>query len=157
MPAGSSEFPQQNRRDILPTPRLRLLLVDDESTVRGVIAEYLQEDGHYVETAGDGLHGLERFRAGTWDLVITDRVMPKLDGDGLANAIKRIDPKVPIILVTAFADRPPDVRGPGSPFDMIVRKPFTHETLRAAVAAFAMDRTVNRAQEPAATKKIGML
>ena len=134
--ASASPQSGPEKRDGCAKPRLKLLLVDDESTVRGVISEWLQEDGHYVETAGDGLHGLERFRNGTWDLVITDRVMPKMDGDGLAEAIKRINPKVPIILVTAFADRPPDVRRGGSPFDMVIRKPFTHETLTAAVASF---------------------
>jgi CheY-like chemotaxis protein len=141
MASGSLQTGSENLQGLVPKkPRLNLLLVDDESTVRGVIAEYLQEDGHYVETAGDGLHALERFRARKWDLVITDRVMPRLDGDGLAKAIKQIDPTAPIILVTAYADRPPDPRGGGSPFDMIIRKPFTHETLRAAIASFAASR-----------------
>ena len=117
--------------------KLRLLLVDDEFTVRGVIREWLEEDGHCVETADDGIQGLERFKDGAWDLVITDRVMPRLDGDGLARAIKEIDPLVPIILVTAFADRPE--RGP-SPFDMIIRKPLNHDTMRAAIASFMANR-----------------
>jgi two-component system response regulator VanR len=97
---------------------------------RGLIREWLEDDGHHVETADDGLQGLEHFKAATWDLVITDRVMPKLDGDGLARTIKEINPTIPVILVTAFADRPPDPRG--SPFDMIIRKPFNQEALRAA-------------------------
>ena len=117
--------------------KLRLLLVDDEPTVRGVIREWLEEDGYYVETADDGIQGLERFKDGAWDLVITDRVMPSLDGDGLARAIKELNPTVPIILVTAFADRPD--RGE-SPFDMIIRKPLNHETIRAAIASFMAGR-----------------
>jgi len=120
--------------------KLRILLVDDEFTVLGVISEWLQEDGHHVETAGDGLHALERFRNGNWDMVITDRVMPKLDGDGLAHAIKRLNENIPIILVTAFADRPPDPSRGQSPFDMVVRKPITHDILRAAVCAFVATR-----------------
>lgn len=73
-------------------------------------------------------------------MIITDRVMPKLDGDGLAKAIKAINPTVPIILVTAFADRPPDPEGGESPFDMIIRKPLKHETIRAAISSFAASR-----------------
>jgi CheY-like chemotaxis protein len=118
--------------------RLRLLLVDDEPTVRGVIVEQLQEDGYYVETACDGLHGLDRFMSGTWDVIITDRVMPRMDGDHLATAIKKINPNIPIILITAFADRSPDPSRPGSPFDMIIRKPFAREALRAAISSFAL-------------------
>lgn len=54
----------------------------------------------------------------SWDLVLTDRIMPGMSGDELATAIKRINPKMPIILVTAFADRPPDPERQRSPFDL---------------------------------------
>jgi CheY-like chemotaxis protein len=117
---------------------LKILLVDDEPTVRDVLSEWLQDDGHSVQTAEDGMCGLEMFKTGAWDLIITDRVMPKLDGDAFAKAVKKLDQNVPIILITAFADRPPRVyAGRSSQFDMIIRKPFPHETLRAAIAAFA--------------------
>lgn len=103
-----------------------------------MVERCLEGDGHYVETADDGLQALEKFNARTWDLVITDRVMPKLSGDGLAKAIKQILPTTPVILVTGSADNAPDVRGDGSPFDMVISKPFRHETIRAAVASFRL-------------------
>jgi CheY-like chemotaxis protein len=113
---------------------LRVLFVDDELTVRRIVAEYLEDEGHIVTTAEDGQEGLTLFKTGLWDLVMTDRVMPRLSGDGLAAEIKRINPKMPVMLVTAFADRPPDPEKKGSPFDLVIRKPFTRETLRAAIA-----------------------
>jgi CheY-like chemotaxis protein len=120
------------------SPRLRILLADDEQGIRSVVGRCLEGDGHYVETADDGDQALEKFKARTWDLVITDRVMPKLGGDCLAQAIKRIHPTTPVILVTGFAGNAPDVRGDGSPFDMVISKPFRHETIRAAIASFRL-------------------
>jgi two-component system, NtrC family, response regulator AtoC len=114
--------------------RLRILVVDDEPNVRGIITAHLNDEGHDVGTANDGAQALERFKAESWDLVMTDRVMPKMNGDELAKAIKALNPKIPVILVTAFADRPPDPEVSDSPFDLVIRKPFTRDTLRAAIA-----------------------
>lgn len=59
--------------------------------MRDVIIEYLQHEKHSTEIAANGWEGLEKFRAGRFDLVITDRAMPKLNGDGLAAAIKETE------------------------------------------------------------------
>ena len=122
----------------IPKPKLRILVVDDEPNVRGVISAHLHDEGHIVTTAEDGQKGLERFRAGEWDLVLTDRIMPRMSGDELAREIKRINPKMPVILVTAFADRPPDPEGEQSPFDLVIRKPFMRDTLRAMISLVRM-------------------
>ena len=71
-------------------------------------------------------------------MVITDRVMPGLNGDGLAQAIKETNPKIPVILVTGSAHRAPDLRSDGWPFDMIISKPFKYETIQAAIASFRL-------------------
>ena len=116
-----------------PSPqRLRILVVDDEPSVRSVLQDQLQADGHEVHTAPDGNAGLERFVGERWDVVLTDRVMPGLSGDELAEAIKRINAEMPIILVTAYAERCPE-GGRSDVFDFIIRKPFTRETIRAAL------------------------
>jgi CheY-like chemotaxis protein len=110
--------------------RLRILVVDDEWQVRQLMTAYLKEEGHYVISARDGQQALERFKASKWDLVITDSAMPKLSGDELAQAIKKLNIRMPIVLVTGFADS--DHKR--SPFDLVIRKPFTPETLRAAIS-----------------------
>jgi DNA-binding NtrC family response regulator len=118
--------------------KLRVLLVDDDAGIRSVVGRWLQGDGHYVETADDGLQGRERFKAGTWDVVITDRIMPRLNGDELGTAIKEINPAIPVILLTGSPDHPPVVPGDGSPFDIIVSKPFKYETIRTAIASLQL-------------------
>lgn len=112
---------------------MRILVVDDEPTILEVVTLHLEDEGHEVHTAADGVEGLERFVGETWDLVLTDWVMPRMKGDELAEAIKRINPRMPVVLVTGFADRLPSSGRQNSPFDLIVRKPFTRETLKAAL------------------------
>ena len=113
---------------------LRLLVVDDEPSIREVLTAILTEDSHEVTTASDGKAGLELFRSGQWDLVLTDRAMPQMNGDQLAAAIKQIDPGVPVVLVTGFADVMHDVGDHPKAIDLVVRKPFTKESLRTAIA-----------------------
>jgi PAS domain S-box-containing protein len=113
---------------------LRVLLVEDESQVRDIEAEYLRRDGHTVETASDGREGLNKFRRGRFDLVVADRAMPELNGDQMTKAIKECVPTVPVVMVTGFADMPLDQADAASRPDLIVRKPITQSTLRQAIA-----------------------
>ena len=117
-----------------PGATLRILVVEDEPMVREVICVYLDEDHHQVTTAENGREGLEKFKAGEFDLVMTDRAMPEMNGDQLALEIKKVRPDQRIILLTGFGDlmsgageQPPGV-------DLVVGKPFTLATLRNAIA-----------------------
>jgi signal transduction histidine kinase len=115
-----------------PNRALRVLVVDDEAPVRGTLAAMLLADGHTVELSVDGVEGLQRFGAGHFDLVITDKAMPKMNGDQMAAAIKRVAPQTPIILLTGFAlfyDKKefPDI-------DVLASKPVRIAALREAIA-----------------------
>jgi len=116
---------------------LRILVADDELGVRDVLRRYLEADGHSVETASNGEDALACYKCGKWDLVLTDRVMPRMSGDELAEAIKEIDAGMPIILVTAYADWAPAAFSTRSPYDLLVRKPFNREIIQAAVRAIS--------------------
>jgi DNA-binding NtrC family response regulator len=117
-----------------PASPLRILIADDEPSIRLVLELFFLEEGHEVMTAADGEEALALFRHGNWDVVFTDRVMPRMSGDALAVEIHKISPGMPVVLVTGYADLSPsgDARQPN--FHMIVRKPFTRETLRAALS-----------------------
>jgi len=74
---------------------LRILLVDDEASVRQVFSRLFEADGHIVGVATNGAEGLAQFQASTWDVVVTDRRMPELDGSDLAKEIKQLSPSTP--------------------------------------------------------------
>ena len=92
----------------------RILLVDDEETVRGFLKRGLEIDGHAVVTAIDGSDGLDRLNeaGGGFDLMLTDIRMPLMDGIALALAAKRDFPDLTILLMTGFADQRERARGP---------------------------------------------
>jgi CheY-like chemotaxis protein len=113
---------------------LRILVADDEPMVREVIAMYLLEDGHEVETAEDGAEALKKFQQGNFALVLTDRAMPELSGDQLAMEVKRLNSRCPVILLTGFGDLMNAEGECPQGIDSVVSKPFTMASLRSAVA-----------------------
>jgi signal transduction histidine kinase len=114
---------------------LRVLVVEDEPLVREVIGVYLSEDKHDITTATDGRDGLEKFKTGGhFDVVLTDRAMPEMNGDQLAAEIKKIAPDQRIILLTGFGDLMVGAGEKPTGVDLIVGKPFTLSTLRGAIS-----------------------
>lgn len=120
--------------------RLRILVVEDEPMVRKAITDMLAADGHSVDSATNGVEGLEKFLAGWFDLVVTDRAMPEIGGDRLAASIMRSAPDKPVIMLTGFGDlmaargeRPPGVT-------VLMSKPITRTELRQAVAQATASR-----------------
>lgn len=80
----------------------RILIVDDDPQFLDVLESILGEDGFEVARAESGSQGIERFDAGTFDLVVTDKRMPGGSGVELARHIKAVAPRTPIIMVSAF-------------------------------------------------------
>jgi PAS domain S-box-containing protein len=124
--------PRQGTPVTLKGHPLRVLVVEDDPLVCGVEVEYLIADGHTVETAADGCEGLSKFRAGKFDLVLVDRAMPEINGDQLTEAIKELDPHMPVILVTGFTDTLGFDRKRRRA-NLILSKPFSHDRLQEAV------------------------
>jgi DNA-binding response OmpR family regulator len=80
----------------------RILLVEDESITRAYLAEMLRSDGYQVREARDGAEGLALFGTEDFDVVITDLVMPRLDGFKLTRRVRSVAPKTPVIFITAY-------------------------------------------------------
>jgi len=135
LPAQEEAQVEDERQEAVTTTRpLRVLFVEDRPMVRGVIVEYLLVDGHTVETATDGRDGLEKFCAGSFDVVITDRQMPDMNGDELAAAIKQIAPNQPVIMLTGFGDIMKLSGEMPEGVDYLLSKPVTLNDFRGALA-----------------------
>jgi PAS domain S-box-containing protein len=117
---------------VLKNSPLHVLVVEDDPMIRGIETEYMVSDGHTVETAADGREGLSKFHAGKFDLVLVDRAMPEINGDQLTEAIKELDPDMPVILVTGFTDISRDDHKRRRA-NLILSKPFSHADLREAI------------------------
>ena len=117
----------------------RVLVVEDEAQVREVATRFLQRGGYDVLTASDAGTALDLLRsAGPFDVVLTDSAMPGMRGEDLAAEIAHVQPGLPVILMSGYAD-------PGGPATSTVaafiQKPFTMPVLLAEVRrAIAGDR-----------------
>src|SRR5438552_13745174 len=85
--------------------RRRILVVDDEPSIRRILSLVLQRDGHVVTEACSGAEALSLFEPGKFDLVFTDHFMPMMKGDELAAALKRRAPQQMIVMLTASLER----------------------------------------------------
>ena len=115
------ETPERQR----PGRPLRVLLVEDDPMVREVVSEYLRRDDHEVSTAVTGSEGLEKFVAGTFDLVVTDLALEGINGERLAAEVKQRASATPIILLTGFADKLLTTAQLPANIDAVLHKPLT--------------------------------
>src|SRR4051794_18320437 len=114
----------------------RVLIADDEDSMRQLVSRALAMDGHVTFTAEDGAEALEILarERGAFDLLLTDIQMPVMDGIALALAAARDYPKLTILLMTGFADQRERAHGLSAIAHDVVTKPFSVADIRAAVA-----------------------
>ena len=111
-----------------------VLVVDDEPTVRDLVAELLEEEGFLTRRAPDGQAALEMLDEDGIDLVVSDVHMPRLDGLSLVRRLRDRGHAVPVVLMSGVVAR---VDVPGAPF---VRKPFDADHLVATVGRVMDER-----------------
>jgi PAS domain S-box-containing protein len=134
---------EATRRADRPAPRrvrgLRVLLTEDEPSLRQILSSYLKVDGHIIEPAANGLEALAKYEPGAFDLVITDRAMPEMGGDALAAELQRRGSTSPVIMLTGLGDLMNEVGERPDGVDLVVAKPVTLAELRAALVMVTQD------------------
>ena len=113
----------------LETKPATVLVVDDEPAIREIVATLLEDEGYLVRHAKDGVEALSAIADDTFDLVVSDVVMPRLDGASLVRKLRRRGHLMPVVLMSAVYA---DVDLPGVRF---VPKPFEIDRLLGTVAS----------------------
>ncbi len=104
--------------------KARILVVEDEEDVRDILSLILIEGGHEVETANDGIRGIEMFEKKEFDLVFTDLGMPGMSGWQVAEKVKSINKNTSVVLITGWSLELNESETEKSSVDFIVNKPF---------------------------------
>lgn len=132
----------------------RLLVVDDESTVRFALREVLEDRGHEVEALADAASALPRLEAA--DLVISDLAMPGMDGMELLRRIQTVAPRLPVVMLTARGSERVAVQAMHAGAHDYLTKPFDVDELLAVVdRALEVGRLRERSRRLAAERAIG--
>lgn len=111
----------------------RILVAEDHESVRTYLVRGLEAAGHQVVACIDGGAALARLREESYDLLLTDVVMPVMDGIALALAVSELHPDMPVIMMSGYAQERQRAHNLQDLVTDILSKPFTLAELRAAV------------------------
>ncbi|MDE6822589.1 response regulator transcription factor [Bacteroides acidifaciens] len=121
----------------------RILIVEDEKRVADLLKIGLEENGYQVLVAYDGAMGLRLFQSNTFHLVISDIILPKMDGFELCKEIRKVDDRVPILMLTALGAADDKLEGFDVGADDYMVKPFDFRELTARVRVLLKRQAVS--------------
>lgn len=111
-----------------------ILVIEDDFNIQELIVEFLSSEGYKVDSANDGLEGMQKFKQENYDLIILDVMMPNLDGYAVCKMIRQSS-NVPIIFLTALNEESNQVKGFELECDDYITKPFSFNLLIKRVEA----------------------
>jgi two-component system OmpR family response regulator len=114
---------------------MRILIVEDDLRLADLVARGLGEDGHVVDVENDGESGALAGSSGTYDVVVLDVMLPRLDGFAVARRLRREGVSTPILMLTARDTVEDTVAGLDAGADDYLRKPFAFSELNARLRA----------------------
>ncbi len=110
-----------------------ILIVEDEKRVADLLKIGLEENGYQTMVAYDGAMGLRLFQSNSFQLVISDIILPKLDGFELCKEIRKVNERIPILMLTALGSADDKLEGFNAGADDYMVKPFDFRELNARV------------------------
>lgn len=117
------------------SPKIRILLVEDDPNLSLVLQDYLEMLDYDIVLCNDGVEGIKAFKRKGFELCIFDIMMPKKDGFTLAEEIRMVDQKIPIIFLTAKSLKEDKIKGFHIGCDDYITKPFSTEELSLRIKA----------------------
>ena len=112
----------------------KVLIVDDEPGMRSLLSRVMEKEGYQSRAAADGAQALELVKAGEWDLVVADIDMPVMDGIEMLKRVHEVQPRLPVIMITAYATVESAVEAMKFGAVDYITKPFAMDELKIVVA-----------------------
>lgn len=126
---------------------IRILVAEDDRALSGLVCAYLADNGYEAVAAYDGSSALDKFADGHFDMVLTDIMMPGLDGYELTKAVRETDEKIPVLFMTALDDKPSKQYGYKLGVDDYVVKPFDADILMLKIGAILRRAGIEKSRE----------
>ena len=111
-----------------------ILIVEDDFDIQELLQNFLHEAGYEVDIASDGVEALSLFANGKYDLILLDIMLPKIDGYGVCELIRK-QSDIPIIMLTALSNEEDQIKGLDLQVDDYITKPFSMPILIRKIAA----------------------
>ncbi len=125
---------------------MRILIIEDDKEASAYLIKAFREQGHLADHALDGLEGYAAAREGDYDVLIVDRMLPKLDGLSLISALREQKVETPALILSALGQVDDRVKGLRAGGDDYLSKPYAFSELLARVEALARRRSGQRAE-----------
>ena len=126
---------------------VKILVVDDDKAINSIVCNALSLGGYEACCKFNGVQALEAVESGTFDMIITDVMMPEMDGFELARRVRNYDKQIPILFMTALDDKPSKQLGYRLGIDDYVVKPFDCDLLLLRVGALLRRANIERSRE----------
>ena len=125
----------------------KILVAEDDAALLALVGKYLEDEGHEVKLTKDGEEALSAFFEGHYDMILSDIMMPKLDGFELAENVRRTDKLVPMLFMSAKDDKPSKMYAYKIGIDDYVTKPFDIDVLMMKIAALMRRAGIESSKE----------
>jgi two-component system, OmpR family, response regulator len=125
---------------------MRILIIEDDKEASAYLVKAFREQGHVADQAGDGLEGYAAAREGEYDVLVVDRMLPKLDGLSLISGLREQNIETPTLILSALGQVDDRVKGLRAGGDDYLAKPYAFSELLARVEALARRRSGSRGE-----------
>jgi two-component system, OmpR family, response regulator len=137
-------------------PAMRILIIEDDDEAAAYLVKAFREAGHVADHAADGLDGYALAREGSYDVLVVDRMLPKLDGPSLIRSLREQGVDTPVLILSALGQVDDRVKGLRAGGDDYLPKPYAFSELLARLEVLARRRAASGSSEPTANRIVDL-
>jgi len=138
---------KKHNPDLIEMQQHKILVVDDEEVMRCMLKDVLMDEGYYVDVASNGFEGVGKIKSNSYDLIITDIVMPEIDGIEVLKKAKDVAPNSDVLVMTGYASVETAVKSMRLGATDYIVKPFNIEQIQIVVSRTIEKRNLQKKAE----------